>query len=382
LLGTLRVNDLNPQEQVWFTGNLTFYDPAVLNYGEDRGDRGPSMRTEDVEHVIGVAVFVKAYSEYDAQQRALQNSKDALHVLSFAFSVSRQHGGFRPQMAEGIATYQIERKRWSWRWHSDRADQNDVLLAKIQNVVGIARGYNGLILLSTQASTPLTALQQGFLDSLHWYVRGRWDPDPVERFLFYWIGLEHLFVAGKQSKKKDLFDLLPRLYNTWTDLGGVTFFFRSLRQIRSSLKGNNALSTQADHSIALRGWRTDDRIFMKPRKIHVLNRIFAVADADVQAHLDEYIKSLQSLLRQRRKIKKAIGASREASEVALRLLYDWRNRMAHEGAPYQPGMEFYANKLERILENILRKMVVELLKVDGICKTTDALIALYKGPFI
>jgi hypothetical protein len=375
----LRVNSIDPQRMIWSTGNMTFYDPTMFNYGEDQRSSGPFLRTEHEQNVVGLALFVKAYSDFDAQQRAILNSKDALHVLSFAFSVGKQAGGFQPQMARGIATYRIMQSHWSWLWHRKRAEMSDVLLAETDNVMTMAREYDRIVTRSTQSSTYLSDLQQGLLNSLHWYVRGRWNPDPIDRFLFHWIGLEHLFVGGHPSKEK-LFDSLPRLYRTWWELKSTISLRKGLVRVRAALEGDAHLSRMADQEVALRGWRIDNRVFMKPRKMPVLARIFKYAEPSVQAQLSEFEVELRTALARRRKLRTAIRTNRDAAQVELRLLYEWRNQMAHEAAAYQPGMEYYANKIERILENILRKVAGEALVVNGTCKTVVDLIDLYKGP--
>ena len=375
-----RANDIDPEGAIWYTGNMLFYDPTTYNFGEDRSPIAANILTDREADVVGIAVFVDAYSDYDAQQIALQNSKDALHVLAYAFSVSQRSDGFRAELALGVATYNRTKHHWFLRQQNERADQFDVIRARAERVPFYAQQYDRIVALSTLASQSLNALQQSFLESLHWYVRGRWNRDPAERFLFHWIGLEHLFVEGR--KKEDLFDLLPRLYRTWLNVGGTGHLQRLHKELVALMQRETHIGDLADRSVALSGWRTDYRIVMAPHKGRVLARIFAGASADARTKLVEHQTELNRLVHLRRRINKAIQFDRDTFTFKLRLLYRWRNEMAHEALPYRPGMEFYAEEVEHILENILIKLANEALQPQPICAFIEDVIALYKNRFL
>jgi hypothetical protein len=353
-LVVFKVKGITPDEPIWSTGGITFYDPDTFDYGEgscllfrERWPEGDDLTYAKI--VVDADTFEVAW---EVAQQALNN---ALNALSFALSAGVEAGGFKPQIINECFIVRLSPRRRSFKAGKQRAEMSMTQSAKGHKIPEIAKGCDRLLTLSTREPDRLTPLQFGFLRALHWYRKGRWEPDFAERFLFYWVGLEHLFTGG-EFRPGAIFENAPNLHITWQNWQGFYWVGLSFNAIIKNIEENEELRAKVAATPELREWRSDTRILLQPDNLRLLARLTPSSIPQVKEFFERTAGEFEEKAANKEAYEKLVEHLRKLFLFKLNLLSDLRNEMVHEAKPYRVGIRLYAEALEDILEDILRKM--------------------------
>lgn len=349
-----KVKGIQPQGAIWSTGNVTFYDPKVFDFSEGRtGLFSPQWLEGDNTAYAKVLVISSTSSE--ASEVAWQSLNNALNTLTFAASVNVRAGGLKPEIINERYVIRKTSGSWSAIGERTRAELPSDQGAISHELIKYGKAYDDLLKLSIEHPEKLNVLQTGFLRALHWYRKGRWEPDFAERFLFYWIGLEHMFTRG-EFQKGELFDSIPRIHITWHNIEG--FYWVRLRRgaMIKLIEENEVLRTRVDSCPDLIGWKYDYTVLIQPQKIEVLLSLTPDTIPETKKYFEDSREQFQRIDSKKAEVIKVVEELRNEFRFKLRLLYDLRNKLVHEALPYRAGMRLYAESLERILEDVLQKI--------------------------
>jgi hypothetical protein len=226
----------------------------------------------------------------------------------------------------------------------------------------------------------LTGLQAKLLKSLHWYRKGRWETDPVESFLFYWIGLEHLFEEDDQDR---LSELLPRLHITWRNVPvGWYFLKRHQLDVIKMVEGDAQLKGTVDADNELENWNRDQRILLSGEKVARLIDHVPTEKEEIKKYVESYRDYLQGFIDDREKIINEVERLREVFRFKLLLLKALRNDMVHKALPYSPEASIYAEELEDVLEDVIVKVGDDAIQPAPGCNSIKDLIEQYEEIWI
>jgi hypothetical protein len=379
------VYEILPQGTIWTMGNITFFDPAVYDFGEGRWFVTPP--TEPNEAVTFANVSVTADTSAEAIVAARRNLNDALNVLSFVQSAGVKAGGLKPEVHRNSFVINVSTRKWTGGWTLTPAEMPTEHGALGSELTSVAAEYDSFLGVAARQPSNLTELQEGFLRALYWYRKGRWESDPAEKFSFYWIALEHLV----KNKGVELPYIISKLHITWRDVNGARIMWRNLPTLGQlewwreaaveKIKSDLALRANVDASTDLRGWDTDPHLLLRPEKFDLLVPLVPAGSQD-----ERFFKEYKDEIRKIEGNKHMIASRAESMRVAiwfrLRLLYRVRNQLFHEALTYRPDIEVYVAALEAVLEDTLKKMVSEVTAVSPKCRTMDELVAWYQKPWM
>jgi hypothetical protein len=381
-----KIFDIEPQAALWTMGNITLYDPTVYDFGEGRWLF--KHTTEAKKAVTFAKVAVTADTPAEAVSKARRNLEDSLNVLSFERSAGVNVGGLNPKVDRNSYVVNVSTRIWTGGWTLSPFEMPTEHGAVQSELTSIASKYDRV--LSKAASQPenVTQLQAGFRCALYWYRKGRWEPDPTERFSFYWIALEHLTT---KDKVEDMFDGLSELHITWRDVSGVGIMWRNLPTLGQlewwrdeaveRIKGDSALRASVESSLDLRGWGSDPNLLLRPEKFDVLVPLVP-AGSEHERFFTEYRDDIKEIAGNKAMITQRAESMRSKIWFRLRLLYRVRNQLFHEALTFRPDIEVHAAALEHILEDTLTKMVNEVVTASPKCETMDELVAWYQQPWM
>ena len=106
---------------------------------------------------------------------------------------------------------------------------------------------------------------------LFWYQSGRWQVNPVRRFLDHFVALEHLFAAGLSSKAENVAQGVATVFGSWMFRGFPfsAYLESTIQEARYLLAeaaaqneittAANAVATRADAGSTWPFWRVDLR---------------------------------------------------------------------------------------------------------------------------
>lgn len=353
-LVVFKVKGLKPDGAIWSTGDVTFYDPDLFDFGEgscflfhERWPEGDDLTYAKI--VTDADTFEVAW---EVAQQALNN---ALNVLSFALSAGVEAGGFKPQLINECFIARLAPRRRSFKAGKNRAEMDMAQSVKGHRIPEIAKGCDHLLTLSIREPHRLTPLQFGFLRALHWYRKGRWEPDYAERFLFFWVGLEHLFTGG-EARPGAIFENVPSLHITWQNWPGFYWVGLSVNAIVRNIKENEVLRETVAVTPELRDWQSDTKILLQPDNLRLLARLAPSTSPQIREFFERTAGDFEEKAHNRESYEKLIEHLRKLFLFKLNILSDLRNEMVHEAKPYRAGIRLYAEALEDILEDVLRKM--------------------------
>ena len=365
-LAVFRVEGIDSQRTLWFAGEVTFYDPDVYDFGEGRGFYyDPSDLTMSFAKLT-----VQAESEETARQTALDKLNDALDVLSFALSVGEgKVGGLRPEIDRSSYVYRVSRGTGLFGREVPRSEAPTVQRALDDRLAELAGDYSHLLSLSEDPSSGATELQRAFLRAIHWYRKGRWEQNAAERFLFYWIALEHLF-AGKVGVRDSLPEI-ARLRVTWRSLPTARFLLNSHGWVLHQVETTPSLRAKVNAIRDLDGWDEDQRVLLDPEKVRIVAAL--ASGLGSERGIRNFLGDLKKWAVNDRYVREDVHSLREYQRFKIELLYGLRNRMAHGAARYSPEMETYAEEVENVLENVLQKMADDAANTSPMHATMTAL---------
>jgi hypothetical protein len=383
---TFGVLGIKPAGDVWWTGNATFYDLQKFRFTGDEWIAGtdneaPPEAQEEAPSRCGARVKVRADSKAVAVQAALRHLNHALNVQSFALSVGKSSMGLEPRLQNFESAVSLSTGRWS---HSSATSRYKALHPQPASESGLprfARVYDDLLRLSARDPASLSEVQNCFLRALYWYRKGRWEPDPTARFLLYYVGLEHVFVRGK-SPKGLAETALPQFHLTWRDAPIWTHINHSLGLVQSHIEDDPHLRVSIQASPDLARWEDNERILFEPRRVEEIIALTPPGNTRALADFNVYLDLLREKWGQVDAIRKFVEQEREMLKFRLHLLYKLRNRMVHEGFNSGAEVDVYAEELEQIFEDVLRKMARQATLQPPQCATVDQLTQELQQPWM
>lgn len=362
-----RVSGMDSERTSWMAGNVTFYDPYVYDYGEGWAlPHNPQEFSESFARIM-----VRAETEESARQLALRELEGTLDMLTFARSVNRKKvGGFRPGVGRSSWVYRPSRETGLAGDQTPRADSPTIQRAVGDELAEIAKDYEHLLSLSVDPSVSATELQADFMRAAHWYRKGRWEPSAAERFLFYWIALEHLFT--RRDKVRPSLESVARLRYSWRSLNALRPALNLQKRLIDKIKSHPSLCAKVSQTPELVGWDTDQRVLLNPAKVRILRMLAN------RSRAEDLVRNLLSELRSLAQIDSALVAEverlREHQRYKLDLLYGLRNRLAHRAERYTPIVETYAEELEQVVETVLDKIVEDAARASPEHSTIEEII--------
>lgn len=370
-----RIPGIDPQEVTWSMGDALFYDPRVFDYGEGRW-LGPNERVP--ENTSLAQVTVSADTDISAEEAGRRILTDALNALSFALSSGKSMGGYKPIVDPRTYVSRVGSERWKSGASRKRAEMHVTQHAKAGGLPELGVQYDHLLSLAARNPRMLRDVQAGFLRSMHWYVKGRWEPDPVERFLHCWVGLEHLFVEGRGQSKVQFIDNVPRLSISWGSLEYLWWVMNSLRGLVDSVVKDAELNTVADSRPELEGWSTDVRVLLDPKKVKILAVLASEIGSPLATRLEKHTEDLRELALDAKEIDEDVQELRDGERFKLLILSNLRNRLVHEAITFEPNMETLADELEEVLNRVLVKMAATAIDAEPEFATVEELMEEYQ----
>ncbi|HEX8090202.1 MAG TPA: hypothetical protein VF762_15185, partial [Blastocatellia bacterium] len=351
-----RVKGILPQGAIWHAGTVTFYDPGAFDFGK-YVERAPS------EKGVGAVVFARvstvASAPEEAKQIALRSLNTTLDLLSFPLSVNESAGGLKPEVEYVDAVSPLDRSGWLPSFDDGRAHMPSDEPAVDGKLAEMSKEIEPLLDL-TQGQTvpprPPTQLQTAFILGTHWYRRGRWETDHLERFIFYWIGLEQIFAPDKFAgdKKSPIVKDIPKFYLSWRNLP-LSYPLKRMRlEMVGMIEGDAEVRGSVESTPALAGWRYDHgQVFIQSRNIELLMSLIPEEKTGVKSYVKMFLEYVRGLEKDEDRIKEEVRALRAKYSFRLALLYDLRNRILHDALAYRADVEVCAEAVEEILEGVL-----------------------------
>jgi hypothetical protein len=287
-------------------------------------------------------------------------------------------GGYKPAIEFSTHISEVGSQTWRAVARRKRREVYTNPLAKANKVLEFGAAYDHLLSLSARQPRMLSEVQVGFLRAMHWYVKARWEPDPGERFLHCWVGLEHLFVEGRGQSNVQFIENVPRLSTTWGSLGGLWWVMDSLRELVDRVRNDARLSAEAEARPELEGWSTYSGVLLDPNKVRVLATLASEIGSALAASLEKHSADLQELAFEAVEIDQAVEVLRDGERFKLLLLSHVRNRLVHEALTFEPSMEIFADELEEILKNVLVKMAESAAHAEPEIATMEELMEEYQ----
>lgn len=349
-----------PEGSVLRVGNVSLYDPGVYDFGEGRWW---FLEKEASGPYVVARTKVEADGPVAAERAGRRALADALNVLTFAYShPPRNIGGLKGEVLAGVYVYKTDGSQSQYRPRLRGSRAPVVVRARERDIGRFADAYRELLASGHDEGKP-GEIRPGFLRAVHWYARGYWEPDPLQRFLTHWIGLEHLFVEGAGSKKA-LVDEVPKLTVSWRELRGMMFTGMTLRELVRAVQGVAPLKTAADACPDLEGWDDDARVLLDPAKVKLLALLASEHDSALAERLRRFVEELCELAQDHETVAQDVEWQREQESFKLVVLNSARNRIVHEARREQPDIEAYADKIERVLADVLVKLVADAVEED------------------
>ncbi len=377
--GIFKVKGIKPDGAIWSTGDVTFYDPDLLDYGEGSCflfyERWP-----EGDDLIYAKVVVTADTFAKAHEAALQSLNDALNALSFAASVGSPVGGLKPDIIYESYMVRLSQKRRSFKAERSPTESYRAQPAAGLELPKLSRAFDHLLTLSNKYPDQLTQLQRGFLRAIHWYRKGRWSKDSVERFLFYWIAIEHLFMGG-DSRSGSIFDGMPEFHITWQDWKAFYWVPLSLRAIIKNIEANEELRYKIKADPQLSRWERDPKVLLQPENLELLASLTPDTLPDTQKYFLKCAEDFREIAKKRARYDQVLEALRDDFHIKLRFLYRLRNELVHEALPDRAGIKVYTEALEGVLEDVLRKMANAAIQETPDYQTVEELTGWYEIPW-
>lgn len=342
------IPNLKANGKIWKVSDVVFFDAAQFDFGEKRW-----FVHKFSDGATFAKLTVRADTPLEAQRRAWERLNDVLNGFAFGLSLNESYGGFKTEIHPDIYVAPVSNIGWSAGQSLTRNDRpieqpldafREFVAPAIEDLLDAARTPSGL-----------NDLQSKLLHAWHWYNKGRWQPDATETIIYYWIGLEHLF---GESGEGGLFDQMSRLGVTWsTILGyGWTALNRMRGEVVKMVEADNELKAVIEADSELTDWNKDVRILVNHQKVARLLTLIPGEKTAVKNYVENYRDYLQGFVDSKDELLADVDRRRGEYRFKLFLLKDLRNRMAHQALYYRPDIILYAEELQKIFENLLRKI--------------------------
>lgn len=365
----------------WMSGEQRWYDPHARSFGEDW--EGTTSRTEEVH----VHQKVSAPSAAAAAERAREQLEATLSATSFALSVGEQITGFRPTEGNWSFTGNRRTGESSWRGVKNRYDSPN--LAEGKEIENFAALFGPI---SDRPPSKRPEVARVLLRGLYWYRSGRWQPDPVRRFLDHFVALEHIFSGGQNGKDERVATSVGQLYGGFGHRGNRFFLnfepiYRTARSLQDSVLdavAGSILPITADAAAPVTplgaDWRSNVRPWLSPpfvRAVAAANPPGAIAD-----QWTAHVANLDRLVTAEPNWARADGERAADYRFRIRVLARRRHEIVHEAMTYARGIEYEAKQLTTIVEHVLGNLTDVTLSAPQSVHTVNDWIKTYRAPWV
>jgi hypothetical protein len=366
------VHKLDPPSSPKMITGITFYDPKKWDYGE-----GVLSSNDLSEHVTAAKIDVTARSFLEAKRVAATQVREVLNCMALSLSVSRMRGGYKPTIDPEI----FARRLGSFGWSSDRP--------LIRNERPIAQSFLNFerfgpmfdFLIQASRSQSATMLQQKLLKALHWYAKARWDDDPAQSLLFYWIALEHLFEEGNDDR---LLNLVAALHINWRDVleHGWYFLGRHESDVVKQLNADSELPRALNLHTTLKDWNKDRRVLLNHGNVRILLDLISDEKKSLKDYVEGYREYLYGFVQSKDLIIRDMEALRATYRFRLLVIKQIRNEIVHQALGYASNVGLYTDELEKIFEEAIVKLTNDAIQQVPQCNSIKELIAQYEEMWI
>jgi|GEM_PF-2984525 hypothetical protein len=368
----LSIHNLKPPENPKRIAGITFYDPMRWDYGEK-----VSSAAEDANARTSAKVDVVASTFLEAKRIAASQLRDLLNCMALSLSVSEMRGGFKPVIDSEIFAHRIKTGGWSVDRPLVRTDRP--ITQSFVNFEEFGPMFDFLIHASRSASA--TLLQEKLLKSLHWYSKAKWEEDPAQSLLFYWIALEHVFDEGNDER---LLNLIASLHINWRDVLSYGWYFLGQHQeevIKQLQADNEMVDLLAVHD-DLRDWNKDYRVLLSYQNVQGLLDLITPEKKQLKDYIHGYAEYLNRFVKEKDPILREMESMRDEYRFRLLVIKQIRNDIVHRAIASESNVSLYTDELENIFEDAIVKLTNDAIRQVPQCSSIKDLIAQYEEIWI
>ncbi|MCB9592845.1 MAG: hypothetical protein H6719_08940 [Sandaracinaceae bacterium] len=353
-------------EPVEFAG-ITFADPSQYNFGQGTY---PSVVSRGEPVLLG-RVTVDARTTEQARVIGRARLERALDAMVFASTGDEEREGLDLRLRLG-STIIEEPTRGGWHGRSDE-EPREPRRRGAHEVAAIAAAQEALL---RKADGPLSELEGLVVNALPWYRRARWEQDPTRRLLAYWILIEGAF-AAPDGQAFQAIARAARLHVTWESLHALRGFVATVAHFERLLSHDDQLVAEAD--LLLPEWRLPRTSMTNPGCLARLAD--QLSDASSLGALPNEIEDqVAFFLDAGDAVRTDLRHRRWEAEIILDRARDHRNKIVHESQLVGGEDLLLAVQLEQIAEDLLRKLVVGVLR-PAPAETLADLLEWWDAPF-
>jgi hypothetical protein len=362
LLGTMSyevvftVDGVDAQGEAWDAGGIAWYAANRFNFGERMGHDD-----HDLGSIMRAWVRIDAATKAQARARAREVVEAALNTTTFLLSVDRRASGLRSAVAHDAFAGRSDggaASRWGGREKEELYDVQNVTDGQFK-----AATLDGAALVERVATlAPLSTIDVRLLRAEAWYREGRWDPNPVTRFLTYFVALEHVFLAGRRGEKYTLSLKVPAFTESWAwmrslELDRVQRIIAEAEAVRAG--ATPAVVAILDSDPAMVHWRTDVRPLLVRSAVQRAGRQLAAAAATAEMGAQAFVAyaaRLDAFASAHVRYDASRAAARARWRFTMELLMARRDEIAHEAITGGTDDQIYARALEHALAAAIKHL--------------------------
>ncbi len=349
------VDGLHPEGKTWQLGGVTFYDPALQDFGE--GTYLGRNRTTSASSLLGSHVIVQADSAQLAEREAHNAIRGSLDVLSAAVRKRTRGGSITSSISPATTVLNLSRRFWSGSWQMDMGGSHPIRRAVGDALYLFEQERPRVAALAAVPLAHPTDLRRRLVRTIRRFREGNWAASSITRLLEYWIGLEQLFEGGKDAD--DTIRRAAACSVTWRDVDGVCLSSNWRRKLRDRVRRMDPTFEQ------FAGPLTAYAVVLNVLPDGV--RTTVTGSADARALFRLYLDPPPQVEWDHARpydftpaIVAEVSYKRERKKFALYRLYELRNEIVHEALPYRVDAQVLARELERLLEDVINKILRSL----------------------
>lgn len=366
------LKNLHPPNVPRTVASVTFYDPYQWNFGEQFW-----REEEDKGKHTSALINVEASTFLEAKRKGISHLMELLNCMALSLSVNRMRGGFKPIVDSEIFAKRIATGDWSIDRPLVRTDRP--IAQSFENFEKFGPMFDFIIQASRSANA--TMLQTKLLKALHWYSYAKWEPDPAQSFLFYWIGLEHLF---EEEKGDLLLDLIAKLHVNWRDVlqHGWYFLTRHEEEVLKQLGAEDDVVAILSGHASLSNWQRDLRVLLNHGNARAVMDLIPVGKVTLKDYVRGYAEYLENFSKDVPAIIGEMHSLRDNLQLRLLALKHLRNDIVHQALSDKTNVSLYTDELEEIFEESIVKLTNEAIRQIPECSSIKDLISKYEEMWI
>jgi hypothetical protein len=366
------LKNLHPPKVPRTIASVTFYDPYRWNFGEQFW-----REEEDKGKHTSALIKVEASTFLEAKRKGMSHLMELLNCMALSLSVNRMRGGFKPIVDSEIFAKRVVTSDWSSDRPLVRTDRP--IAQSFENFEKFGPMFDFIIQASRSANA--TMIQTKLLKALHWYSRAKWEPDPAQSFLFYWIGLEHLF---EEEKGDLLLDLIAKLHVNWRDVlqHGWYFLTRHEEEVLKQLGAEDDVVRILNGHTSLSNWQRDLRVLLNHGNARAVLDLIPVEQVTLKDYVHGYAEYLENFSKDVPAIIGAMHSLRDNLQFRLLALKHLRNDIVHQALSDKTNVGLYTDELEEIFEESIVKLTNEAIRQIPECSSIKDLISKYEEMWI